>query len=146
MKENTRFNVSFWFSIFAIAISFVTITLFFWRVTPHSVVDNLTFISVIAAFIGISVTLVMGYQIYNAVDLRQKVKEVDRLKNSLEQQKRQLKGLEIEQAEGMKLYKPDFIVKPPEWNWKHCFIYIHQSNIHYRLTTNKMVINGYWMN
>lgn len=85
MKENTRFNISFWFSTFSIAISIVTIVLFFWRVTPYSVVDNLTFISVIAAFIGISVTMVIGFQIYSFISIKDKMKEYASFKMGLNQ-------------------------------------------------------------
>lgn len=143
MKENTRFNVSFWFSIFAIAISIVTIALFFWRVTPHSVVDNLTFISVIAAFIGISVTLVIGYQIYNAVDLRQKVKEVERLKNSLEQQKRQLKELEIEQAEGFEIIQARLYSKTSGMELE-ALLHLH-SSIKYSLSVDHKQDGYKWL-
>ncbi len=58
---------TFWFALIALAISIITMVLFFVKVSANSVVDCMTFIGVIAAFIGISVTLLIGYQIYNAV-------------------------------------------------------------------------------
>lgn len=77
MKEdintNCRLNWSFWLSIFAIVISLTTVVLFFWKVNSNSVVNASTFIGAMTAIIGISVTLVIGYQIYNVIDLKQKI-------------------------------------------------------------------------
>ena len=70
MKDNLRRDFTFWLSIFAIAISAVTLILFFIKVTPNSVVDISSFIGAIAAFIGISVTMVIGFQIYNSWTLK----------------------------------------------------------------------------
>lgn len=80
---NSRLNWSFWLSIFAIVISSITILLFFWKVKPYSVVDASTFIGIIAAFIGISVTLVIGFQIYSFISIKDKINEMTSLKNEL---------------------------------------------------------------
>lgn len=80
MKKN-----AFILSLFSIAISSITLVVVLWRVTPNSVVDLGTFIGVIAAFIGISVTLLIGYQIYNAMEIQHKLREIDHLKKQVEQ-------------------------------------------------------------
>ena len=82
-KANCKLNLSFWFSIFAIAFSTITIGLFFWKVAPCSDGDALTFIGVIAAFIGLSVTLVIGFQIFSTISMKDKLKEMDLLKDEL---------------------------------------------------------------
>ena len=81
--ENCRLTWSFWLSIFAIVFSIITIALFFWKVTPYSNVDALTFIGVIAAFIGLSVTLVIGFQIFSTISMKDKLKELNLLKNEM---------------------------------------------------------------
>lgn len=56
---------------------------FFWKVEPNSVVDASTFIGIIAAFIGISVTLVIGFQIYSFISIKDKINEMASLKSEL---------------------------------------------------------------
>lgn len=77
-------KVAFILSLLSMTISLITLIVIFWRVTPNSIVDLGTFIGVIAAFIGISVTLLIGYQIYNAMEIQHKLREIDHLKNQVE--------------------------------------------------------------
>ena len=79
MKNQSAFLIS----ILAIGLSIVVIILFFVRVSPNSVVDLGTFIGVCAAFIGIAVTLLIGYQIYNAVEIKNKLAEISDIKKQL---------------------------------------------------------------
>lgn len=88
MNDNTKNNWSFWFSLGAIVLSFVTIILFFLKVKPNSVIDITTFIGAIAAFIGVSVTLVIGFQIYSFISIKDKIKELKSLKVDLLQTKK----------------------------------------------------------
>ena len=137
MKEksaNCRLNWSFWLSIFAIVISTITLTLFFWKVTPYSNVDALTFIGVIAAFIGLSVTMLVGYQIYNAIDLRQRINAVERMKSSFEEQQNQIENLKMEQAEGFEIIQARLFHKTPEMEF-YAFLHLH-SALKYALSTN----------
>lgn len=78
-------NKSFILSFFALIVSIVTLVVIFIRVTPNSVIDLGTFIGVMTALIGISITFLVGYQIYNAIEIRQKLAEVDRLQEKLKQ-------------------------------------------------------------
>lgn len=59
---------SFILSIVALAVSIITLAVIFFQVTPHSVIDLGTFIGVMTALIGICITFLVGYQIYNAID------------------------------------------------------------------------------
>lgn len=102
-EKSTLLNWSFWLSIIAICFSSVALLVFIFKVTPNSVVDGLTFISIIAAFIGLSVTLLVGYQIYNVIDVKQKINNIERLKKSLKQQQKQLESFKIEQMEGFEI-------------------------------------------
>lgn len=110
MKENLRHDFTFWLSTFAIAISAVTLILFFIKVTPNSVVDISSFIGAIAAFTGISVTIVIGFQIYNSLDFKNKINELEELKRNLEglkqslkEHKCQLETLKTELEEGINI-------------------------------------------
>lgn len=79
-----KIQSTFWFALIALAISVITMVLFFVKVSPNSVIDGLTFIGVIAAFIGISVTLLIGYQIYNAVEIKNRLNEITALRSEIE--------------------------------------------------------------
>lgn len=76
---------SFILSIIALAVSIVTLAVIFIRVTPNSVIDLGAFIGVMTALIGISITFLVGYQIYNAIEIRQKLAEVDQLQEKFKQ-------------------------------------------------------------
>lgn len=81
--ECTKCNKATILSILALSVSSVTIALFFVKVTPNSVVDSNTFIGILAAFIGISDTLLIGYQVYNAVEIKQELSKFDRVKEKV---------------------------------------------------------------
>lgn len=76
MKNNTL-------SYFAILISLIAIGFAIFRVTPMVEFGNDTYIGVIATFIGILVTILVGYQIYNAVEINQKIKRAYKISNRL---------------------------------------------------------------
>lgn len=86
-------------SCIALAISLTTLVVVFWQVLPNSVVDLGTFIGVIAAFVGVSVTLLIGYQIYNAIEIQEKISVIDKLEKELIQVKGVLENLRNEQNE-----------------------------------------------
>lgn len=92
---------SFILSIVALAVSIVTLVVIFIRVIPNSVIDLGTFIGVMTALIGISITFLVGYQIYNAIEIRQKLAEVDRLKSELESANNNLALLKSDVYEGV---------------------------------------------
>ncbi len=83
MKKDIKLQWGFIFSIISFALSVVTMIIFFIKVTPNSVVDISTFIGAIAAFIGISVTLIIGFQIYSIIDIKSKMADIDSLKEEL---------------------------------------------------------------
>lgn len=68
----------------AIGVSLFTVILFFVKVTPNSIVNSDTFISTLTAFIGISVTLLIGYQVYNAVEIKQELAKIDEIKQEID--------------------------------------------------------------
>lgn len=78
-------------SIVALAVSIITIILFFVRVSPNSVVDSNTFISILVAIMTLVFSLLVGYQIYNAIEINHRMKEIDSLNKELGEKEKQLR-------------------------------------------------------
>jgi hypothetical protein len=78
MKKN-------WLNYIAIIIAIISLGFSLFKVVPNSTFNNDTFIGVIAAFIGISVTLLIGYQIFNVVEIRDKINKLDALESKLQE-------------------------------------------------------------
>lgn len=91
MKTQSAFGLA----LTALVISIITMILFFVKVSSNSVVDGMTFISVIAAFIGISVTLVIGFQIYSSMTIKDKLAHIDSINKELLKIKKEIIETEI---------------------------------------------------
>lgn len=96
-----------WLSVLSIAIAIIMIFLFCYKVRPYSVVTVDTFIGVIAAFIGICVTLLIGYQIYNAMEIKSKLSEIDILKAELKDSQSRLDYIKCELYEAFHLLQSE---------------------------------------
>ena len=94
------------------------------------------------SFIGISVTLVVGYQIYNAVELKQKINAVEKLKIAIEQQQKRLKSLEIEQKEGFEIIQSRVFRNARMYI--DAFIHIHAAIV-YSLSVNHTSDGFSWL-
>lgn len=93
---------TFFLSIIAITLSIITIVLFFYKVSPNSVVDSDTFISTLVGILSLAITLLIGYQIYNAIELNDRMRaikkdvdnklgELNTIKNNIEELKNEFK-------------------------------------------------------
>lgn len=121
MKENTKLNWSFWLSLLAFVISIVALAVFFCKVKPYCVVTIDTYIGVIAGFIGIAVTLVIGFQIYSFISIKDKVKEIMLLKDELVTTKGNLSLIKNEISELEKKFQGEI-------NWSIGDIYCENGN------------------
>lgn len=139
MKTTRKLNLSFGCSVFAIMLSFAMLLSL---LVAGDKADQLSFISAIAAFIGISVTLVVGYQIYNAVELKQKINAVEKLKIAIEQQQKRLKSLEIEQKEGFEIIQSRVFRNARMYI--DAFIHIHAAIV-YSLSVNHTSDGVSWL-
>lgn len=72
-----------WISYVAIILSVIAILLVVFRITPIEF-TNETFIGIIASFIGISVTLLIGYQIINTLEIKKEISDQKKRSNELE--------------------------------------------------------------
>lgn len=83
---------AFWLSLIAIVMSSAVIALWLFKAKTIAIIQLDTFIGVIVALMALLVTIVLGWQIYNAVEIKEKLVSI----KSLQDEQRQLKN-EIEQ-------------------------------------------------
>lgn len=81
MKNKTIY----WMALFSLVLSIVTIILFFFKVKDYSVVNSDTFVSSCTAIITIGVTLAVGFQVFQSLDIKSKVNEIAQLKSELKE-------------------------------------------------------------
>lgn len=78
---------TFWIAILSLAVSLGTIAVIVMDVWEISVIDSNSFISGLVALFSLAITLLIGYQIYNAVEIRDRMeavrKDVDTKLNEL---------------------------------------------------------------
>ena len=77
----------------SLAISVVMMVLWFCNVGGFTVVSLDSFVGVIVALLAIVVTLAIAWQIYNAVELKQKVEELNVLKDQHKEQQHSLEQI-----------------------------------------------------
>lgn len=74
-----------------------------WNTGSFKVVNLDTFVGVIVALLAILITIVLGWQIYNAIELKQKINELDQLKNHFMKQQESIQQLTYKTAHGIHL-------------------------------------------
>ena len=87
MTLETKINWSLGLSITSITVIVILVIMWFCNVWELSVIGIETFIGVIVALLAIIVTFVVGWQIYNTIEIRNKLSELDRLEGEIEKQK-----------------------------------------------------------
>lgn len=85
-KLNKKLNRTRNLSIFAIAFSGVMFIMWCCNAGGFSAVSLDTFVGVIVALLAIIVTFVLGWQIFNIFELKNKIDEVNELKSQFEKQ------------------------------------------------------------
>lgn len=84
---------AFWLALISIVIDVAIITLWLLQAKTIAIIQLDTFIGVIVALMALLVTIVLGWQIYNAVEIKEKLISI----RSLQDEQKQLKN-ELEQA------------------------------------------------
>lgn len=74
-----------------------------------------SFVGVIVALLAIIVTIVLGWQIYNAIDLRQKIKELDIIKIQFNNQQNKIEELSIQTIHRLNLTWGDISTSQREY-------------------------------
>lgn len=66
-------------SIIAIVLCLLVFVLWIFEVMPHSVITAESFIGACVTLLGIIVTVAVGWQIYNAVEVKEKIQAIHSL-------------------------------------------------------------------
>ena len=96
-----KYSLTFLFATLSLTISIIVIILFFYKVGPNSIVDLGTFVGVSTAILGILITLLIVYEIYIAVDIRQKLSSIDKLNDEFQIKALEIESMKIEHNEGI---------------------------------------------
>ena len=147
-------EISLIISILAIVLSLITIILFFVKVSSNSIVNISTFIGVCTAFIGISVTLIIGYQIINTIQLKGEISELKKRSKDIakqhEEYEKKLKkqNLQIKEKEEFINEGFELILALIEYNQKSylsAFIKFNKALIFSLTRTNKKYESLHWV-
>lgn len=84
-KSNNN-NLSLWLSVISLVGVATFAVLWICNVRPQSVVSLDSFVGVATGLIGIMVTFAIGWQIVNAMEIKNKIKEMDALREKLNAQ------------------------------------------------------------
>ena len=71
-------------SIIALLFSLIAVVFTFFRITPFEFTSD-TYIGVVATFVAVSVTLVIGFQIINTLEIRKEISEQRKMSEELKQ-------------------------------------------------------------
>lgn len=80
-------------SIAALMLCNLVFALWIFEVIPHSVITADTFIGACVTLLGVIVTVAVGWQIYNAVEVKEKVAEIDRLQRKQDGQEHRMEQM-----------------------------------------------------
>lgn len=85
-KLNKKVNWAIGLSIIAIILWTIMIVMWCCRAGGFSAINLDTFVGVIVALLAIIVTIAIGWQIYNAIELKNKFAKLDELEDNLKRQ------------------------------------------------------------
>jgi len=111
-------------SIITIVISVIAIGFSLLRIVPFEITSD-TYIGTTATFIGISVTMLIGYQIVNTFEIKKEVTEQRKLANDLKQMNEDLNKIiekqKNEMQEGFDIFSTLVNYQENGWNqvYKH---------------------------
>lgn len=97
-SENRKSTWAICLSIIAILLCLLAFALWAFEVMPHSVITPDTFIGACVALLGVIVTVAVGWQIYNAIEMRQMIRLVEEIQQDLNE-KQEVLSHKLEDAE-----------------------------------------------
>ena len=116
-------NLRFWAytsAFLSIVISLAMIGFWISGVWELKVVNLNTFVGVTVSLLAIIVTLAIAWQIYNAVDMKNKVEELKQLEGQLEEQKKSFDQFKLETTRD--LYGVVWAIIPNDQNDPFAFL------------------------
>ena len=102
-KLERKINRAFTLSVISLLIVIAIVCLWMFKSREIAVVTLDTFIGVIVALLAIIVTIVLGWQIFNIFELRQKIEEVNNLKSQFNKQSEKIEKLSLSTDHAMYL-------------------------------------------
>ena len=92
-NQNPKSTWAICLSIAAILLCLLVFALWAFDVYPCSVISVETFIGACVALLGVIVTMAVGWQIYNAIEMKEKIAEIDRLQQKLDGQEHRMQQM-----------------------------------------------------
>ncbi len=89
-------NLSIFFSVIALLGVLTLSALWVCDVWRFSVVSLDSFVGVIVALLGLLITFAIGWQIINAMDIREKLKEIETIRRDVKKQQKNIADLALE--------------------------------------------------
>lgn len=102
MKKN-------WISLLALTLSIIACIITWLRVEIYTTND--TFVGIMTGFMGACATIIVGFQIFNSIDTRNRLKEIESLQIQLKKEIKECKSKELvlesltQQAHAITIYK-----------------------------------------
>lgn len=93
--QETRNDKSTWaliLSIVAILLCLMVFLLWILDVIPHAVISSETFIGACVTLLGVIVTVAVGWQIFNAIEMHQMVRRLEDKQKKIDEAQRKLDG------------------------------------------------------
>lgn len=144
-------NISIILSILALAIASVLAVLLACRNVTLSFISLDTFVGVMVAMIGILVTFAVGWQIINALEIKGKLAEIEKLKSDINYQREQMHELAESTKHDSMLVRAQAFYRDGDFinaticsmdSLLHCLPLKVPSNIHLVLHTTEAFMMG----
>lgn len=125
----------FWMALIALMLSLGTIATIIMNVWSISIIDSNSFISAMIALMTLVFTLLIGYQIYNALEIKEKIQEIDDLKLATQKAYDEINYLKADVYDGVYTVMAKACDLDPK-NRLLAFYYTHKA-LRYALDTNE---------
>ena len=118
-SENRKSTWALCLSIAAILLCLSVFVLWAFEVMPHGVITPDTFIGACVALLGVIVTLAVGWQIFNVIEMRQMIRQIDEKQALLDETQRKLDAKQEEQNKHTALVQHILIAEMREKEGKY---------------------------
>ena len=106
-------------SIVAILLCLLVFTLWAFDVYPRSIISAESFIGACVALLGVIVTMAVGWQIYNAIEMRQMIRQIEEKQALLDESQHKLDTKQDEQNKHTALVQHILIAEMRERDGKY---------------------------
>ena len=118
-QSNRKSTWALCLSIAAIVLCLLVFALWTFETLPHSVILPESFIGACVTLLGVIVTVAVGWQIYNAIEMRQMIRQIEEKQASLDESQRKLDAKLDEQTKHTALIQHISIAEMRERDGKY---------------------------